>query len=187
MHSKEKRAYRTEVLITQIRNRALNLYQTRQMLCTEAVVVSLNRGLGGGLTEAQAVAMSAPFCTAMGESGCLCGALSGAVMASGLFLAKGQPFRHRGVIRESARQLHDAFKASNGSTCCRTLSKNVKHDQKAHFRHCTRLTAEAAELAARLILKKRPELANNANKEFLHKKQFDVGGLLLRLAHYFSH
>ncbi|MEJ2040676.1 MAG: C-GCAxxG-C-C family protein, partial [Desulfosarcinaceae bacterium] len=69
-----------EALIAQIRQRAHNLYQTRQMLCTEAVLVALNHGLGGDLTEAQAVAMAAPFCAALGVSGCLCGALSGAVL-----------------------------------------------------------------------------------------------------------
>jgi hypothetical protein len=75
-----------EALITAISSRAQNLYLTRQLLCTEAVVVALNHGLNGGLSEAQAVAMAAPFCAAMGESGCSCGALSGAEMACGLFL-----------------------------------------------------------------------------------------------------
>lgn len=51
-----------EQLIAQITERARNLYQTRQLLCTEAVVVALNHGLDGGLTDAQAVAMAAPFC-----------------------------------------------------------------------------------------------------------------------------
>lgn len=44
-----------EQLIAQITERARNLYQTRQLLCTEAVVVALNHGLDGGLTDAQAV------------------------------------------------------------------------------------------------------------------------------------
>ncbi len=42
----------TEAVTAQIRERARNLFETRQMLCTEAVVVTLNNGLDGGLTEA---------------------------------------------------------------------------------------------------------------------------------------
>ena len=183
----EKRIPLAEQLIAQITERARNLYQTRQLLCTEAVVVALNQGLDGGLTDAQAVAMAAPFCVALGESGCLCGALSGAVMVSGLFLGNERPYRYRKDMRESARQLHDAFKASNGATCCKVLSQKVKHDKKAHFRQCADLTAEATELAAKLILQKRPELIMRAKKGYLAKRQSKIGGLLFRLVHYLSH
>ncbi len=177
----------TEAVISQIKERARNLFETRQMLCTEAVVVTLNNVLDGGLTDAQAVAMAAPFCMGLGESGCMCGALSGAVMATGLFLGKDRLYRNRSDIRDSARQLHDAFKASNGATCCRVLSKKAKHDKKAHFHRCADLTAEATELAARLILQKRPELIDRLNNEFIIKRQSRIGSALLRLYHYLSH
>ena len=70
---------KTEAFIAQIKKRAENLYLTRQMLCAEAVVVTLNKALNSGLSDAQAVAVAAPFSIAMGDSGCICGALSGAV------------------------------------------------------------------------------------------------------------
>lgn len=175
-----------EALVSRITERARNLYLTRQLLCTEAVMVSLNRGLNGGLTDDQAVAMSAPFSIALGESGCLCGALSGAVMAVGLFLGNGRPYRNRKASRESARRLHDQFKASHGATCCRALTKQVRHDAKAHFLQCADLTAEAAGMAARLILQKRPELMAHANPEFLKKRQSVFGAAFLRMLHRFS-
>jgi len=187
LNLEKKRINQAEALIAQIRERARNLYQTRQLLCTEAVVVALNHGLEGGLTDTQALAMAAPFCTALGESGCLCGALSGAVMVSGLFLGNNRPYRHRKDMRDSARNLHDAFKASNGTTCCRVLSQKVKHDKRAHFHQCAELTAEATELAARLILRKRPELLERVNNDFLCKRQSKIGGVILRLFYIFSH
>lgn len=170
-----------ENLIERIRDRARNLYQTRQLLCTEAVMVALNQGLDGGLRDAQAVSMAAPFSAAIGESGCICGALSGAVMASGLFLGSGRPYRYRQEIRDSARHLHDAFKAANGATCCRVLSRKFGNDQGALFRRCTDLTAEAADLAARLILEKRPELVDRADTVFLARSESKIGGALARL------
>jgi C_GCAxxG_C_C family probable redox protein len=183
----KKDSTEAEALVERISERARNLYQSHQLLCTEAVVVALNRGLGGGFTDAQAVSMAAPFCLALGESGCLCGALSGAVMCCGLFLGKDRPYRYRRVMRDGARHLHDAFKASNGATCCRVLSKKIGHDKKAHFRQCADLTAEAAELAARLILQQRPELMEQVNHGFLSKRQSKISGALIRLFHYFSH
>jgi len=176
----------TEALISGIADRARNLYLTRQMLCTEAVLTALNQGLGGGLTDTQATAMAAPFCIALGDSGCLCGALSGAVMATGLILGKDGAYRQRKSMRDSARQLHDQFKATHGATCCRVLSKKVKHDSKAHFAQCAGLTARAAEMAARLVLAKRPELVGEADKTFINRRQSLFGGMLSRLAHLFS-
>ena len=122
-----------EALIAHIRDRALYLYRSRQMLCTEAVLAALNQGFDGGLSDAQAAAMAAPFSVALGESGCLCGALSGAVMASGLLLGQAHPFRRRKRLRDGARHLHDTFKSIHGSTCCRVLSLHVKNDPRAHF------------------------------------------------------
>jgi C_GCAxxG_C_C family probable redox protein len=183
----ERLGFEAEALVAQIRERARNLYLTRQLLCTEAVMVALNHGLKGGLTDTQAVAMAAPFSTAMGESGCMCGALSGAIMASGLFLGYEQPHRHRREMRNSARQLHDTFKAENGATCCSVLSRKVKHDKNNHFLHCADLTAESAELAARLILRKRPELLEQFDSHFLFKRQSKIGGALSRLIQFFAH
>jgi C_GCAxxG_C_C family probable redox protein len=174
-----------EALITQIKERARSLYLTRQLLCTESIMVALNQGLGGGLSDAQALAMAAPFSVALGESGCMCGALSGAVMASGLFLGEQNPHYHRREMRNSARELYDGFKAANGATCCSVISRKVKHDRKAHFQHCANLTAEAAESAARLILKKRPELATGADRGFLSRRESKIKSILLRLLRLF--
>jgi C_GCAxxG_C_C family probable redox protein len=170
-----------EVLIAQIKERAENLYQTRQLLCTEAVVVTLNKALSGGLSDSQAAAIAAPFSIAMGGSGCICGALSGAVISSGLLAGADQPYSHRKRMRQNAKDLHDTFKTANGATCCRVLSRRVSHDREAHFQQCARLTADAAEMAARLILSQKPELIQSADNRFLHKRDSRIGGLMTRL------
>jgi C_GCAxxG_C_C family probable redox protein len=181
----EDHASADEALIARISERARNLFLSRQLQCAEAVMVALNRGLRGGLSEAQAVALAAPFGEALGESGCLCGALSGAVMASGLFLGNNQPFARRRQLRNSARQLHDGFKAANGSTCCRVLSRKFKGDKHTHWQHCADLTAATTEMAARLILKKRPELAAMADNTFMAKHESAIRGTVFRLLRLF--
>ena len=177
----------TESLVGRLRDHARNLYETRQLLCTEAVLVSLNRGLDGGLTEDQAVAMAAPFCVAMGDSGCLCGALSGAVLASGLFIGNNRPYSHRKDMREIGLTLHNTFRTINGSTCCRVLSKNVKHDTKAHFSQCADFTAGAAEIAARLILEKRTDLVKVGGSRPYPRHHGKFTGLMAKLLKRFSY
>jgi C_GCAxxG_C_C family probable redox protein len=170
-----------ESLIVQISKRAGNLYRTRQLLCAEAVVVTLNKALNGGLSDAQAVAVAAPFSIALGDSGCICGALSGAVLACGLFVGQDQHYLHRQRLRKSARQLHDAFKATNGATCCRVLSRSVLNDRQAHFQQCANLTASATEMAARLILYQRPDLIRCTEDGFLYKMDTKIGSMMTRL------
>jgi hypothetical protein len=78
--------------------------------------------------------------------------------------------------------LHDAFKAGNGATCCRVLCKRI--DKKSQFEQCAELTANAAALAARLILHRRPELIARVDSATLGKQQSKLTGLLWRLIHY---
>lgn len=69
---KQQLAPEAEALIARIRECARNLYLTHQLLSTEAVMVALNNGLDDGLSDAQTVVTAAPFCVALGESGCMC-------------------------------------------------------------------------------------------------------------------
>lgn len=142
-----------------IGERARAYFESRSYMCAESVLLALNSELGGGLKDTHAVALAAPFSEGMGGSGCTCGALSGGTLAVGLFTGNGEAYRHRRRSRKFANRLHDAFKTQFGSACCRVLCRKVKHDKKLHFEHCAGMTANAARLAARIILDVRPELA----------------------------
>ena len=167
-----------ETTVRQIRERAENLYLTRQLLCTEAVLVAMNQALDGGLTEDQAVGLASGLTVGLGDSGCLCGALSGAVLALGLLLGGGKPYKHRKDIRSATKELHDAFKSKFKSSCCRVLTKKVKENGKAHFEQCVQLTGEAAEMAARLVLERRPELLGSVDTKYLSRMDSTVSGTI---------
>jgi C_GCAxxG_C_C family probable redox protein len=137
------------------------------MLCAPAVLVALNRGLGGPLESGQAQAVASALPEGMGGAGCTCGALSGAQLGLGLFL--GGPGSRWRKMAPPARSLHDAFRAEFGATCCRVLSKKVAHDPGLHLERCVGLTAAAAERAAAVILAQRPELAARADRAWLAK------------------
>ncbi|EPR35432.1 C_GCAxxG_C_C family protein [Alkalidesulfovibrio alkalitolerans DSM 16529] len=145
-----------------VRERARNLYESRRMLCAEAVLAAVNEGFDCGLSEEQAVALTAALPVGLGGSGCLCGAVSGGAVALGLLLAREPRCLSRAEIRKASARLHDDFKKAYGSTCCRVLCKKVKDDRKAHFAQCANLTAVAAGAAVSLAIELRPELGEAA-------------------------
>jgi hypothetical protein len=104
------------------------------------------------------------------------------VLALGLFLGRERPgaSEHKRAM-SAANVLHNQFKELFSSTCCRVLTRNVKHDPRQHFRQCAEFTAQAAQLAAVIILEGRPELAVNADIAYLSTRDSWLGSKLRQL------
>jgi len=171
-----------EELASLIHQRAKNLFETHQLFCSEAVLYVLNLGLGGGLPPEAAIRIASGFSEGIGGAGCACGAFSGGLMALGLFLGR-QGFSGKDLrrIQGKGRAFHDLFRSQFGSTCCRILTKKVRDDQRALFRQCAARTGEAAEIAAKLILADRPNLVEQADRDFLSARASTLGACLHRL------
>jgi len=171
-----------EALVGLIRCRAENLFETRQLLCSEAVLYVLNQGLRGGLPSDTAVRLASGFGEGIGRAGCMCGAFAGAMMGLGLFLGR-QGLNGKGSKRilGKAKELHGVFSSEFGATCCRVLTKNVAHDHKALFSQCANQTGEGAEMAARIILEARPELLGQADWAFLESRDSKLAAGIGRL------
>lgn len=160
----------TEMLINKIRQRAENLFLTHQLMCSETVLTVLNQGLGGGLPPEMAIRLTSGLPEGFGDSGCTCGALSGGIIALGLFLGRNGPgILNRRSIARASKELHDRYKACFGSTCCRVLTKDIQRGTKNHYRLCAQHTVEAAEQAARIILAEKPELIEQADWMYLNQ------------------
>jgi C_GCAxxG_C_C family probable redox protein len=154
-------------LLEMIRDKAANLFESGELLCAPAVLVTLNSTFNGGLADKQARALAAALPEGMGGAGCTCGALSGAQMALGLFMGDNTPWRK---MAPPAQEMHDLFKDRFGSTCCRVISKKVKHDPKAHKAFCVELTGQAASMSAGIILAAKPDLAQSVGLDCLCKR-----------------
>jgi C_GCAxxG_C_C family probable redox protein len=177
----EKKNY--DDLIESIRKRARNIFSTHQLMCAEAVLTTINRGLGGDLSDDMAIRMASGFAEGLSGSGCLCGAVSGGVLALGVFLGRNSPgFTNRRKIAEKTGLLHDLFKKEYGTTCCRMLTKNVKEGSQAHLRQCAELTGAAAAMAARIILKEKPGLVLKADLVFLRRHDTKLSGRMRQAA-----
>lgn len=148
--------------------RAGNLFTAHGLSCSEAVLVVLDKGFGGGLGVEAALGLGSGFGGGIGGAGCVCGALSGVVAALGLFLGPGRwPGHDKKAFRLLVAGLHDRFQERSGSTCCRQLIADFrgKRTERKHF--CTDLTVWAAREAALLVLANRPELAGTADQVYL--------------------
>ena len=175
-----------DLLIKKIRNRSENLFTTKQLMCSEAVLTVLNQGLNGGLPSETAVRLTSGLPEGFGGSGCTCGALSAGIISLGLFLGRNGPgfFNNRTVYRAS-RELHDRFKACFGATCCRVLTKNIDVGSKQYFQLCAKKAGTVAEQAARLILEQRSELVEKADWTYVNRTDSNIRGRIRQLANMF--
>jgi len=174
--------FMTYDLVKALSQQAESLFMSREMYCAEAILCALNEGLGGGLPRERARGLAMGFGEGLGKAGCICGALSGAVLAVSWFLSGSLPPKE---VREASRQLHDRFKLAHGSSCCRVLTKPVKAEPAKHFSKCSGLTRSGAELAARMILEKLPHLATghaHGARPPRRRKRAHLASLLRRLA-----
>jgi C_GCAxxG_C_C family probable redox protein len=163
-------AEKLEELLDLIHDRARNVYLSGRLLCSEAVLSVLNEGLRGEVPADAAIRLASALPIGFGGSGCTCGALSGGMLGVGLFLGRDRPCAlDRRKALPAAQLLHNDFKKRFGSTCCRVLSKKVAGDSRAHFRQCADITGEAAAMAARIVLVRRPELEDLANRDYLRR------------------
>ena len=134
------------------------------------------------MPSSAAIGIASGFSEGIGGAGCICGAFSGGLMALGLFLGR-QGLNAGGSrkILAKSKALHDRFRSQFGSPCCRILTKRIRHDERALFKHCAKQTGEAAELAARVILESRPDLAQQADWDFLSTQDTRLAAGLNRL------
>lgn len=103
--------------------------------CTQAVLQATT-----AIDDPRLLAMAEGFGGGVGNSKCLCGAVTGGVMALGL---KGAGKR--------AGKLVAAFQERNRVTCCQGLSAPFQWLSREHLVNCRRLTMETAAEVERLL------------------------------------
>ena len=123
--------------------------------CSEALVSSIRSNFELDIPE-EVIAMASGFPVGIGRSKCLCGAVSGGVMALGLFFGRtvqGDPKVEKNLA--VAKELHDYFKEASGknSLCCRVLTKEFDMSKGEHKQQCVRFTGMVAEKVAEIIIR----------------------------------
>ncbi len=143
-----------EVSVKKIGEDAENLFRGG-FFCSEAVVSAIRSNFELDIPE-EVVAMASGFPVGIGRSKCLCGAVSGGVMALGIFFGRtkqGDPKVEKNL--EVSKELHDWFKANNGKNalCCRILTKEFDMGQGEHKEQCIYFTGLVAKKVAEIVVR----------------------------------
>jgi C_GCAxxG_C_C family probable redox protein len=129
--------------IEEAKNKAEEMYRTGEFLCSEAILLVANEFLGKPMPN-KIVKLASGFPVGIGKAGCVCGALSGGVMALGLKYGRTKPRAKTPGMFEASKELHDRFIARRGHTCCRILIRHFQMGSPEHIKHCTAITGEVA-------------------------------------------
>ena len=143
-----------EVSVKKIAKDAEDLFRGG-FFCSEAVVSSIRSNFELDIPE-EVIAMASGFPVGIGRSKCLCGAVSGGVMALGIFFGRtkqGDPKVEKNL--EVSKELHDWFKVANGKNalCCRILTKEFDMSAGAHKEQCIRFTGLVAGKVAEIVVR----------------------------------
>lgn len=146
--------YANEVSVKKIKKDAEDLFRGG-FFCSEAVVSSIRTNFKLDIPES-VVSMASGFPVGVGMSKCMCGAVSGGVMALGLFFGRTEQNDPKvDKCMELSKELHDYFKVANGknSLCCRVLTKEFELGGGEQKEQCIRFTGIAAEKVANIIVR----------------------------------
>ena len=134
------------IIITAVGSRAAELFRSGSYRCSGAVLCAVNEAAADPMPS-DIAKLAAGFSGGIGQ-GCMCGALSGGILALGLALGQSFPGADNRSVTAASKELHTWFVKANGSSCCRVLIKGKGFGKKAH---CTSLTKETAAKTAEII------------------------------------
>lgn len=145
-----------EVSVAKIAKDAEDLF-CGGFFCSEAVVSSIRSNFEMDVPE-EVIAMASGFPIGIGRSKCLCGAVSGGVMAIGLVF--GRTVQKDPQVEQTlllSKELHDWFKEANGKNalCCRILTKEFDMGAGEHKEQCIRFTGLVAGKVAEMIIREK--------------------------------
>ena len=143
-----------EVSIQKIQKEGEDLFRGG-FFCSEAVVSVIRSNFELDIPE-EVIAMASGFPVGIGRSKCLCGAVSGGIMALGIFFGRtkqGDPKVEKNL--EVAKELHDWFKVANGKNalCCRIITQEFDMQKGEHKEHCIHLTGLVAKKVAEIVVR----------------------------------
>ena len=143
-----------EVSLSKLQKDAEDLFRGG-FFCSEAVVSAVRSNFELDIPE-EVIAMASGFPVGIGRAKCLCGAVSGGVMALGIFFGRtkqGDPKVEKNLA--VSKELHDYFKEANGKgvLCCRTLTKEFDMGKGEHKEQCIHYTGLVAHKVGEIVVR----------------------------------
>jgi C_GCAxxG_C_C family probable redox protein len=138
-------------------DKAKKLMEEQRGHCAQAIFATYGEHLSSGKVDFETcMKISSAFSGGVAQTGNICGAVNGALMALGLKYG-GLPMEAR--VTEAATKLFDDFKALNGSILCRELihhdlltDDDVKHAFKVGaFKNCPKFVEDVSNILNKML------------------------------------
>jgi len=144
-----------EVNIKKVREEAEEIFRLGGFYCSEAIVSSIRKNIDPDM-PIELVAASSGFPIGVGRSKCMCGAISGAIIALGYFFGRVQPTSPTDPkslkCMELAYELQESFRKNHqGVLCCHIHVKDLDVTNGEHRPQCIAFTGEMAQKTAEII------------------------------------
>lgn len=89
----------------------------------------------------------------VGQAGCICGALTGAIVTLGLLIGRTNIEEKLDPIYKLSREFHTRFQNHFGTVCCRDMSP-YPFGSRDRLRYCLKITGNTARLLAEYLMEK---------------------------------
>lgn len=148
-----------EIEIKKVRGDAEDFFRSGGFYCSEAIVASVRKNLEPGMPE-ELISAASGFPIGVGRSKCMCGAVSGAVIALGYCFGRSEPSapsdpKSRRCL-ELANKLQESFRNDHkGVLCCSVHTRGMDMAGGEHKAQCITFTGEMAAKTAEIILRER--------------------------------
>ncbi|MBR0598505.1 C-GCAxxG-C-C family (seleno)protein [Sinanaerobacter chloroacetimidivorans] len=141
----------SEEMAIEMRNKAGNYFK-KGYNCAEAVFLTYRELLAPEL-DPSLVRLMTGFGGGLGESGCMCGALTGSITALNLIKGRSTNQTSRDEAYQLAREFTDKFTEKYGVTCCRALNP-YPFETKEHLTNCLKITGNTSKMLAEFLEEK---------------------------------
>ncbi|MDR0663270.1 MAG: C-GCAxxG-C-C family protein [Spirochaetaceae bacterium] len=145
----DPRGFTGEVVHAEVSVQGLKYFRDG-LYCSEAMFRAFNEVFGLGI-PVEYYRFLTGFGSGLGESGCVCGAVTGCVMALSAIAGRAETYESEHDLYRSVHELHEEFKRHHRALCCRVLSAGFKWKSREHRIHCENYILTAGDLTDRLF------------------------------------
>lgn len=135
---------------------AASSYYEQGYWCGESVVKAVNDELGHPMPP-EVFKMASGFCEGLGGSRCICGALAGGVMATGLVTGRSTPDHEWEPSYDAAGELRRRWtEDQNAETCEDVVARIGGMHLPERWAHCTMLVGRTARWVMEIVSEHEP-------------------------------
>lgn len=141
--------------LNEVYNLAGERFRNGDFFCSEAIVSTI-RDVFDPNMPIEIISTASGFPVGVGRQKCMCGAISGGVIALGYFFGRTQAGDTKvNKTLELTSELHQTFREKNKVACCSILTKGMDMAAGEHKDQCVRFTSEMAKETARIIAREK--------------------------------